>query len=116
MDNIKDLIEAKRNIILKGFDPMMSGGFVQLPRTVLLNKELTAGAKITYSMLLHYAWQKDFCFPGQETMAKELGSSGRGVRKQLNQLVKIGFVSVKRRGQGKTNIYTLHAKPKKKQS
>jgi DNA-binding transcriptional ArsR family regulator len=68
---------------------------------------------MTFAMLLSYAWQNDFCFPGQERLAQDLGLSDRNVRTHLKSLEENGLLTIKRRGQGKTNIYELQLKPKR---
>ena len=68
---------------------------------------------MTFAMLLSYAWQNDYCFPGQERLAKDLGLSDRSVRTHLKSLEAIGLLAIQRRGQGKTNIYELNLKPRK---
>jgi biotin operon repressor len=98
----------RQNIVLEGFDPVSAGGFTQLPNFILNNKELTSNAKIVYAKLLSYAWHNDRVFPGQETMAGELGMSRPTVNKSVHELEKEGYLDIQRRGQGLTNIYTLH--------
>ena len=71
--------EKFQNIILEGFDPVSSGGFTQVPNFILRSKDLSVGAKLTYAMLLSYAWQNDYCFPGQETLAEDIGVSRRSI-------------------------------------
>ena len=112
MEKIGKIAKDRINIVLEGFDPISSGGFTQVPNVVLKNKNLSLGAKFCYSMLLMYAWQNDFCFPGQEKLAEEIGITPRSVRNHLAELRKIGYISVKRRGLTKTNVYILHAKIK----
>ena len=46
-------------------------------------------------MLLKYAWQKDFCYPGQETLAKDMGVSDRSVRTYLQELEAEKFINIK---------------------
>jgi len=33
---------------------------------IVKNGKLSLGAKVTYSMFLHYAWNNESCFPGQD--------------------------------------------------
>ena len=68
---------------------------------------------MTFAMLLRYAWQDDFCYPGQQKLAKDLGLSDRSVRTHLKALQTIGLLAIQRRGQGKTNIYELNLTPRK---
>jgi biotin operon repressor len=68
---------------------------------------------MTFAMLLSYAWQNDYCFPGQVRLGEALGLNETNVRKHLKSLAAIGLLSIQRRGQGKTNIYELNLKPRK---
>src|SRR4051794_18239965 len=55
----------ERNIILNGADVLTARGYTQVPNHVLVSDRLSPGAKLTYAMLLKYAWQNDYCFPGR---------------------------------------------------
>ena len=110
--NIKDIL-VQRTIIVEGADPVSAGGFTQVPNCVLENNKLSAGAKLTYAMLLKYAWQNDYCFPGQERLAKDMGAGKRSVVRFMAELEEHGFVTIKRRGQGKTNVYIVHFQTRK---
>ena len=70
------------------------------------------GAKMAYTALLSYAWHNDFCYPGQDRMAKEIGSSRKSVNLWLQELDEKGFIKIVRRGQGKTNLYEVNLKAK----
>lgn len=108
MKQIGGSLEKYKNIILKGFDPVSSAGFTQVPNHILRAKNLSAGAKITYSMLLSYAWQNDYCFPGQKQLVEDIGAAERSVRTYLNELETAGYLEVKQRGLGQTNLYYLN--------
>lgn len=97
-----------RNIILKGADILSAKGFTQVPNHVLVSGKLSPGAKLTYAMLLKYAWQNDFCFPGQERLANDMGVTDRSVRTYLQELERERFVAIKQRGLGKPNMYELN--------
>jgi len=97
-----------RNIILKGADVLTVKGFTQVPNYVLVSDRLSPGAKLTYAMLLKYAWQNDRCFPGQERLAKDMGVTDRSVRTYLHELETHRFVGIKQRGLGKPNLYELN--------
>jgi DNA-binding transcriptional ArsR family regulator len=62
-------------------------------------------------MLLSYAWQNDFCFPGQQRLALDLGVDERSVRRHLKSLEGNGLLAIRQRGQGRTNVYELNLKP-----
>ena len=109
--HIGDILK-ERNIILKGADAATAKGFTQVPNFLLKSKKLSSGDKMTFAMLLSYAWQNDFCFPGQQRLAEDLGLSDRSVRTHLKSLEVIGLLAIQRRGLGKTNIYELNLKPR----
>jgi biotin operon repressor len=102
-----------RNIIRKGADAATRQGFTQVPNFILKSKNLSAGDKMTFAMLLSYAWQNDYCFPGQVRLGQDLGLHETNVRKHLKSLQTNGLLNIVRRGQGKTNIYELNLKPRK---
>src|SRR5438105_12521116 len=64
MMSVGDYIE--RNIELYGGDVLTVKGYTQVPNHVLVSNRLSPGAKLTYAMILKYAWEKDFSFPGQD--------------------------------------------------
>ena len=105
--HIGDILR-ERNIILKGADVLSEKGFTQVPNHVLVSSKLSPGAKLTYAMLLKYAWQNDYCFPGQERLAKDMGVTDRSVRTYLQELEALRFVNIKQRGLGKPNLYELN--------
>ena len=106
MQHIREIIQ-ERNIILKGADALSQKGFTQVPNHILESDKISPGAKLTYAMLLKYAWQNDFCFPGQDRLAKEMGVSLRSTNAYVQELEKNTFIHIKRRGQGKPNLYEL---------
>src|ERR1700758_401459 len=109
---IGDILK-ERNIILKGADAASMMGFTQVPNFLLKSKKISSGDKMAFAMLLSYAWQNDYCFPGQRRLAQDMGLHETNVRKHLKSLEANGLLSITRRGQGKTNIYELNLKPRK---
>ena len=99
---------ADRNILLKGGDALSQAGFTQVPNHVLRSTKISPGAKLAYAMLLSYAWQNDFCFPGQQRLAKDMGSGVRSVVRFIKELTAEEFVVIRKRGQGRTNLYELN--------
>ena len=114
----KHVAAIERNMRINSADPIALHGFTQLPNFILRNPELSPGAKTTYSLFLSYAWHNDLCFPGQETLAQSLGMSIGSVNSYIKELETNGLIEITRRGQGKTNLYTINfvvqkkAKPK----
>ncbi len=92
-----------RDPTLRQFD----GGFTALPNRILKHRDLSLGARMTYGMLLSYAWQKDFCHPAQERIAVDLGVSDRSVRTFLAELRESHLITWKQQGLNKPNIYYL---------
>ena len=103
---IGEILRA-RNIELVGADPVTRHGFTQVPNFILTKADLSVGAKLAYAMLLKYAWGDDACFPGQATLATDMGSGERSVRRYLDELEKGKLLEVVQRGLGKTNLYRL---------
>jgi len=115
MDHIgKRLAEIERNIKLNSADPIALHGFTQVPNFILKNPDISIGAKTTYALFLSYAWHNDMCFPGQDTLAKALGMSIGSVNGFIKELRACGLIEITRRGQGKTNLYTINFVVKRK--
>ena len=112
MQSMADLAAVK-TIELEGADLLSAKGFTQVPNHVLKDPSLSPGAKLTYAMLLSYAWHNDFCYPGQERLAVDLGAGKRSVVRYLQELGEARYIKIRKRGQGRTNIYVLSLKPRK---
>lgn len=99
-----------RNLRLKGADIATQRGWTGVPNFILESKDISVGAKLTYAMLLKYARELDECFPGQDRLAKDMGATRQSVNAYIKNLREVGLISVKRIGQGRPNIYTIHLK------
>ena len=62
------------------------------------------GAIVAYSKFLSYAWQNDFCFPGQQRLADDLGMSVGSINTFIKELE---VARLTRQGQGRTNVYKI---------
>src|SRR4051794_16988343 len=102
------LPEKERNLRLATENPVVREGFTQVPNFILKDPKLSMGAKVAYAMFLSYAWNNDYCFPGQERLAEDMGMSRPRVSQFIGELEKSGLISIQRRGQGKTNLYTIN--------
>jgi len=110
MKPVGELME--RNIKLVGADALSQRGFVQVPVAILRTKKLSIGAKMAYTALLSYAWHNDYCFPGQDRMADDIGAGRTSVNSYIKELEQKGFIKITRRGQGRTNLYEVNLKAK----
>src|SRR6266481_4599592 len=105
MKSIGEAIK-ERNIVLDTIDPAAREGFTQLPNFILRDANLSVGAKVVYAMFISYAWHNDSCFPGQDRLAQDMGLSRVRVTQLIAELERARMVTIQRRGQGKTNLYT----------
>ena len=107
MKEIGEILREK-NMELETTDPVVRGGFSNVPNFILKNPDLSLGAKVAYAMFLSYAWNNDYCFPGQERLAQDIGMSRSRVTEFVSELQRANLLTIRRRGLGKTNLYTLH--------
>lgn len=115
--SIGDLLKGReKTILIRGADIVTAEGFTQVPNHVLRSKKISPGAKLTYAMLLSYAWNNDYCFPGQARLSSDMGAGERSVVRHVQELETQGFIKIKRRGQGKVNIYELNLTARKKKT
>jgi hypothetical protein len=115
MESIGQLLKEK-NIELDTKDPVVRGGFTQIPNFILKDPGLSVGAKVAYAMFLSYAWHNESCFPGQQKLAADMGMSRVRVTQLIGELQRAGLITIQRRGLGKTNIYTIHFRVKNKRA
>lgn len=83
-----------------------------MSNAILESKQISLAAKLTYAMLLYYAWQNDYCFPGQPRLAIDIGVTDRSARTYLKKLEEKGLLKIKQQGQGRPNMYYLDLKAK----
>lgn len=107
MEHIRDALR-ERNIELATNDPVARGGFTQVPNFILRDPNISLGAKVAYSMFLHFAWNNDSCFPGQDRLAGHMGMSVSRVNEFIKELEAGGLIEITRRGQGRTNLYRVN--------
>ncbi len=86
---------------------MLRAGFAALPYLVLKDTRLSVGARLTYAVLLMYAWQDSACFAGQAKMAQDIGTSERQLRRYLQELEEHRYLRIKRQGLNKPNLYYI---------
>jgi len=74
---------------------------------VLRDTRLSLGARLSYAVLLMYAWQEGATFAGQVKMAKDVGVSERQLRDYLRELQANGYIRIKRQGLNRPNLYYI---------
>jgi hypothetical protein len=114
VEHISNTLREK-NIQLGTIDPVVQGGFTQVPNFILEHPELSVGAKVIYAMFLRYAWHNEKCFPGQARLAEDIGMSIGRVNQFIKELEASDLIAITKRGQGKTNLYTVKFRVKPKQ-
>lgn len=111
MQRLGETTEFKdRNLRLKGADVATQRGWTDVPNFILESDKISIGAKLTYAMLLKYARDYDECFPGQDRLAADMGTSRQSVNTCIKELSTVGLIAVQRRGQGRPILYTIHIK------
>jgi DNA-binding MarR family transcriptional regulator len=98
---------SARNIEFIRADVVAQYGFTQVPNFLFKNSGLSMGAIVVYSKFLSYAWHNDFCFPGQQRLADDLGMGVASINRFVKELEDASLIEIERRGQGKTNVYKI---------
>ena len=68
------------------------GSFI--PNCLLQYNGLSDGAKLLWSRLAQYAGADGYCYPKQDTLAKDLGKDKRTIQRLLKELEREGFIYV----------------------
>ena len=100
-----NLVRTDTKIVID--EPFLRHGFTVVPNYLFGFKGLSNGAKLTFILLLKYAWQEGQCFPGVVRLAQHLEVERKSVIRYTQELVSRGLVAIERRGRGKTNVYHL---------
>ncbi|GJM17631.1 MAG: hypothetical protein DHS20C13_29580 [Thermodesulfobacteriota bacterium] len=89
-------------------------GFTQVPNSILTDTNLSVQARLLYSNLLSFAWDKDFCNPSQIRLGKNMGRDPRTIRLILKELEEQEYLDIYRYGYNNPSIYHLHVFPPQK--
>lgn len=87
-------------------DDFSIGGFVQVPVALLEDTNLSDGAILTYSILEDQGTRA----PSQQVMAEQRGILRPAFNSQVNELVKKGYLEVRKAGWGSTLTYVRRLK------
>ncbi len=106
MENLGALIKRRvERVVIE--NEMLRAGFAALPYVVLRDTKLSIGARLSYAVLLSYAWQEDSTFVGQDEMAKDMGISERQLRRYLYELSEKGYIDISREDRRFNNTYII---------
>lgn len=86
---------------------MKRKNFTMVPNALLSESQLSVPARFLLCVLFKYSYQKDYCWPSQETLGKDLGYSARHIRNLLKELEREELIDPKRLGFNRTNTYKL---------
>jgi len=85
---------------------LLRKGFTTVPNYIF-GMQISSNAKLIYMALLSYAWTNEACYPGLATLCKDVSLSDKPVTKAIAELCAASLLEVKRRGQGRTNLYVI---------
>ncbi len=85
---------------------LLRNGFTTVPNYIF-GLQISSNAKLIYMALLSYAWTNQACYPGLATLCKDVSLSDKPVTKAIAELCAASLLEVKRRGQGRTNLYII---------
>jgi len=96
-----------------GHEPTLTSSrprFAPIPEGLLLAEGVSDGAVRLWGILDRVA-ARDRLWPGRQYLATRLDCSTDTVDRRIVELRDGGWLSVRRRGQGRTNVYALHDRP-----
>jgi hypothetical protein len=97
-------VSDDQNIIIE--NELLRRGVTSIPNYIF-GLPISSNAKLIYMALLSYAWTNNSCYPGLATLCKDVSLTDKPVTKAIGELCEALLLEVKRRGQGKTNLYIL---------
>ena len=83
--------KREKNLEMVGFSDMSRKGYTLIPN-YLLDLKISPTAKLVYTLLLSYCWNKDFCFPGQKEVAEKVGITRARVVRYFKELEEVGLI------------------------
>lgn len=86
---------------------MKRKNFTMIPNVLLSECQLSTPARLLLCVLFKYSFQKDYCWPSQETLGKDIGCTSRHIRNLLKELEEAELIDPKRLGFNRTNTYKL---------
>lgn len=81
-------------------------GFVPVHNKLLRDTSVSIQGRFLYTLILSHTFRGPNCFPGLESLGKAMGIKRKQVGIYISELKEKGWLTRKRRGLGKTNLYT----------
>ena len=102
------LVESILNEKIKktGLSDFDFGGFVKMPRLLLLDDRLSFGSKYLYCHLKSYMDADGRCFPGVPHLSRASGLSRASIFRYFNELEEFGLIRREARI-GRSNIFMI---------
>jgi hypothetical protein len=97
-------VNDEQNIVVE--NELLRRGFTSIPNYIF-GMPISSNAKLIYMALLSYAWNNRSCYPGLAKLCSDVSLSDKPVTKAIEELTQAALLEVRRRGQGKTNIYII---------
>jgi len=99
-----------------GYSEENSRTFGKMPKLLMHDQSISAGAKLLYGNMHWRAGRKREHFEGQQSMADHLGVSRQTIKRWSDELVRAHWIAVTRRrknkdGQYLTNLYYVFDHP-----
>lgn len=88
----------------------MTKPYTKIPNDLLDTLNLSIQARYLLCVLLRHRSGTGKCFPTQATLGKEIGRSTSQVKKILDELLKAGAITKRRRGYNRSNDYFISNK------
>lgn len=105
--NMKNIVCKDKNKEDSRHPIALKRNFTQVPNEVLENCDVSISARYLLIVLLRYMMQKDFCFPSQKTLSKDLGFTSRYIRTLLKELECKKYLRKNRFGFNTSNTYII---------
>lgn len=80
-------------------------GFTRVSNVFLVRKDLTIYEKMVVIVIKMHKMNKNYCWPSEETIAKEANCSISTVKKALKGLIEKGLVRKTRNKKYRSNVY-----------
>ena len=85
----------------------MKGPWCKLPYAVINDPTLMPTAKLVYAAIAYRIGNNSCCWPGMRRLASDTCLHRNSIARSIEELESAGYLQVKRRGNGQSNLYRL---------